>query len=301
VTWSVGHPVRRHAAMTLTCTMNGRTLGFSTYEGSSMSRQLRIRHLCRLGRKESLRSSHRSANRAANGPRPGPQRALQRTKRATLCGLATLLTLMMPPTESSYADNGFHGYSAAYELSLSGQYTGVQTTRIDQYIFSQPATGCTQNFAGDPVFQSEWILITPDAANWLEIGTGHQCNDQYRYWFSGYGYLGVWVPVAIQVGVVNGQSHAFTIGKQGSTYYFHRDFTSMGSQQSSFGSSVSSGLESYASAAIVGTYSHSNLQYIRGTTYYPWAGFDDSVVDAAQMCGGWNSQTSWRVAEWQSC
>lgn len=54
--------------------------------------------------------------------------------------------------------------------------------------------GCEAHYTGNPVYQTQWMLITSNAQNWIELGTGHQCSDTLGYWFWGYGYLGDWYP-----------------------------------------------------------------------------------------------------------
>lgn len=224
-------------------------------------------------------------------------------RKARIALVASVVVLIFACSAgSASADNGFHGYSAARETSSAGHYTGVATTRLDRTVFFQPNTGCTSHFSGDVVFQSEWIVITSDSQNWLELGTGHQCSDTFRYWYWGFGYGGIWFPLGTTDGIANEVSHTFEIIKFGSAYGFLIDGVQKGSQATSTGVYDQSGLESYSTNAVIGTYTHGNL---RRTTdsggWTSWAGFDATKLTGAGMCGGWNSATVWRAAENQTC
>jgi hypothetical protein len=216
---------------------------------------------------------------------------------------ATLLFSAVAVDVPASAGSNFHGYSTASENSALGQYTGIRVTRLDRAVSSQPATGCTQLFSGDPVYQTQWLIITDDAANWLELGTGHQCNDAIRYWFWGVGYLGGWFPLGTQLNITNGESHRFAIRKTGSNTLWLIDGVTKETQPASTGRYISTGLESYSGAAGVNTYTHNTLQRTTNgsQTWVDWAGFDASSVTGAGMCGGWNSATSWRAAENHAC
>ena len=204
---------------------------------------------------------------------------------------------------SALPASAFHGYSWAADTSQAGIYTGVSTTRLDRTVFDQASDGCSTYFTGSPVYQTEWIYITSDAQNWLELGTGHQCGDTLRYWYWGYGYGGAWFPIGEQSGISNEVSHTFRIIKFGTVFAFQVDGNLKGTQTSSTGQRDASGLESYSSPAVIGTYTHNTLQRWTTTSggWVNWAGYDDHGVSGAGMCGGWNSQTSWRAAENQTC
>lgn len=215
-----------------------------------------------------------------------------------LCGFSGLGIASALPI----AAQTFHNYSVAGENTFAGSYTGVSTTRYDTRVANLPNNGCTGYFQGNSVYQAEWLAITPDGQNWLELGTGHQCRDTLHYWYAGYGYLGGWYPLWEDSNVAEGDSHRFSIAKIGSTYYYAIDTTFVASQNSSSGQDVQSGIESYASTAQVSAYSHNTLQYTQGgsSNWTNWSGEDTQLVGPS-MCGRWQSPTSWIVAENALC
>lgn len=162
-----------------------------------------------------------------------------------------------------------HGYSVAEETT-GGGFTGVHVYRVDQTVQGQPFTGCSSPFQGKPVYQTQWVIITGDALNWRELGTGHQCNDSYRYWFWGYGSNGTWVPLGTQTGITNGQWHFFKIERvfedTFNRYKFSVDGVVKGALTSNAtGVRVEAGLESYADTATVAGHNYTTL-HIRRTT-----------------------------------
>ena len=73
---------------------------------------------------------------------------------------------------------GWGGYSHAWENS--GTYDGMSNFRNDVAVSGLPATGCSSGpYTGDPVYQTMWYALNP-GTNYFELGTGHQCQDQYR-------------------------------------------------------------------------------------------------------------------------
>jgi hypothetical protein len=157
---------------------------------------------------------------------------------------------------------------------------------------------------GDPVYQSEWLNITSDAKNWLELGTGHQCADTLRWWYWGYGYAGQWYALGSVYGPTNGQSHGFSIVRDNTgLYHFEIDGIRRGTQGSSEAQQIYTGLESYSSVANVNAYTHHNLQYSKNTAFAwnNWSGRDNQAVGYPPMCGRWLSDTSWSLAQAHSC
>ncbi len=120
------------------------------------------------------------------------------------------------------AAQSFHSYSVASQTTPSGAFTGVATTRQDVPVANIPDTGCSGYFSGNPVYQTEWIYITSDGANWLELGTGHQCMNTLVYWYAGYGFAGTWHPLWEESGITPA-GHDFQIyefGSSGLSHYF---------------------------------------------------------------------------------
>ncbi|MFN8082307.1 MAG: hypothetical protein U0Q19_22330 [Kineosporiaceae bacterium] len=199
----------------------------------------------------------------------------------------------------------FHEYSTVSESSAGSGYTGVSSARFDQHFTGIPSTGCSSRYSGSPVYQTQWVLLTSDAKNWRELGTGHQCNDTYRYWFWGYGSAGTWYPLGGVSNITNGSTHTFTISRSftgtSNTYIWTIDSTNRATMTSSAsGPYVQAGLESYASAAS-GRYSLTTLRFQRnGGTMSAWAGRDGVTVNST-MCGRWVSDTSRVVGQNVSC
>src|SRR5690348_818264 len=181
-------------------------------------------------------------------------------KRVLIVGSVAFAVLLAAPNVPAGADNNFHGYSRAQEDSSLGQYTGIRVNRADHVVTGQQATGCTSVFAGDPVYQTEWMILTDDGDNWLEIGTGHQCNDAVRYWYWGVGYLGGWFPQGYTLDIADGTSHHFAILDTGPNVYFYIDGVSQYTQPASTAELLQTGLESYSTTSHVTSYTHNALQ-----------------------------------------
>lgn len=148
------------------------------------------------------------------------------------------------------------------------------------------------------------MSITSNGQNWIELGTGHQCADALRYWYWGYGYQGDWYPLGEPSGRAAGVKHTFrTVRSGGSTWKFRIDGTVKGSMTwADQGARVRTGLESYGGSAVVTKYKQSDLKStIDQGSWTNWSGFDGSIVDAPEMCGGWNTASSWRSSENSPC
>ncbi len=215
---------------------------------------------------------------------------------------AVVSSVLVAASGADYANaDAFHGYSIARETTGSG-FTGVHVYRVDQAVRGQPATGCSSPFTGNPVYQTQWVIITADARNWRELGTGHQCNDTYRYWFWGYGTNGTWVPLGTKIGIANGQWHFFKIERvfedTFNRYKFSVDHVIQGTMNSNqTGVRVEVGLESYAQAATVSGHNFTTLQYQQNNGgFVNWQGMDGSRVDPP-LCGFWVAAISWRAGQ----
>lgn len=217
-------------------------------------------------------------------------------------GLVAALVAYSMVLALSATGAAFHEYSIGYENTGSG-FTGIQVTRTDRAVTGQPSTGCSSPYTGSPVYQTQWV---GGGSNWRELGTGHQCNDTYRYWFWGYGYNGTWVSLGYQTGIVNNQIHTFQISRApvgADTRYLYRiDGVTKGSLTSSatFGE-VLTGLESYAANANVVLYSHATLKYQKNDgSFLSWSGQDSSIVGTS-MCGNWIGNTTWQAGQGTGC
>lgn len=200
----------------------------------------------------------------------------------------------------------FHGYSEGREQSYVNSYTGLFVERRDVAVNNQAATGCSAPYSGNPVYQTQWVLITSNAYNWIELGTGHQCDNQYRYYFWGYGRNGNWHALGESHTVVTGQTHGFRILREdGDTWRFKIDGANRGTYiWADQGAQLRAGMESYAGAAHVAEHTYHFLDYklANDPQWHSWAGFDDQNVTAGpEMCGGWNTAASWRASENDPC
>jgi hypothetical protein len=128
-------------------------------------------------------------------------------------------------------------------------------------------------------------MITADADNWLEIGSGHQCGDGYRYWFWGLGYRGVSIHMGNGPGLQPSSRTPSVSGRREATpFSFTIDGVLRATQVSSVGQYIETGLETYAPAAVIGGYAHSDLRYaLNGGAWVSWSGQDSSSVGLG-MC-----------------
>jgi hypothetical protein len=173
-------------------------------------------------------------------------------------------------------------------------------------VSGQESTGCSSPYAGNPVYETAWLLITSDAQNWDEMGVGHQCNDTYRYYYWGYGENGTWYSVGTSTGAVNGTNHTYQISRSFTGTHYYNFWTLDGQVKASVlsiqrGVYDEAGLESYSSPATVNGYTSNTLKYqLNEGSFASWSGRDTNTVDSS-MCGSWASDTSWNSGEHVSC
>lgn len=224
-----------------------------------------------------------------------PARLLRRPRRPAALisagGLlaAALLGSVTPPAGAAAPATpaiAFHGYSV-FEIHLSGVVSSLSVTRPDEALHIAGSTGCKVKFHGTPAYQTEWI--GDEAGNWLELGTGHQCQG-YQYWYAGFGSNGTWFPQWTKVTSTDG-SHRFWIHgtntPSGKSFTFNigakRYATIVDNLSSSFGQA---GLESYASATKVPAYSMTLLKYSNGfgSVWHPWSGTRTVAPATSPLC-----------------
>lgn len=222
--------------------------------------------------------------------------------RATLTVATIVLVAIVVAPSAAWAQE-FHGYSVAVELSAGRDYSAVGSIRGEGAVANLPLDGCIYHFTGHPVYDTEWILITADALNWVELGTGHQCGDTFRYWFWGRGVNGNWYPYGTNYAPDVGTTHTFTISRIGLIWYWYIDGAIRHTMQwTATGVEVHAGLESYASNATMTYVTVHDLGYKHdGGPWLDWAGYDATIMAGSQMCGRWISQTAWRHSENQPC
>lgn len=198
----------------------------------------------------------------------------------------------------------FHEYSYGGENGAPS-FTGVEESRADAFFTGIPSDGCSSSFTGTPVYQTMWVLFTSDAQNWAEEGTGHQCNDTYRYWYWGYGSQGVWYSQG-NVRISGGANHVFGLYLSAGGYWSANvDVTQIGSfTHTGVGVDVEAGLESWAQGASSGgVLPNWGLAYTDYSGWINWSGNDYSYVSSPAnepMGGAWNGQMEWDAWETQS-
>jgi hypothetical protein len=175
----------------------------------------------------------------------------------------------------------FHHYSHAWE-NTGGNFTGMQVTRIDRAVTGLPSLGCSAPYQGNPVYQTQWFKL-PGSGNYYELGTGHQCNDNYIYWFAGVSINSQWMSIGYLTGRVKNLQHVFQIDRQStgpSTYYYRFRVDGVirwsSGPNSNVGHTADTGLESYCQNCGVVWYAHSSLRVLKSGTWTPWAGRDGS-------------------------
>ena len=211
-----------------------------------------------------------------------------------------LSILMM--TATAGAAFAFHGYSVGHEETGNG-FTGVRSTRLDVDVRNQPHNGCTYYITGDAVYQSSWIALDNTGANFMEFGTGHQCEDSIRYAYS------LWVKDNvynfINFGAVGGSAnpHTYELVRASGNYNWERDGVNWGAVTSTDeGPYVQVGLESYANGAHIDCYGTHTLKFKKGTnSWNDWSGQDSRYVNPIEMNGHWVSDTHFQSAENESC
>lgn len=224
----------------------------------------------------------------------------RRWTRATIA-VAAVVGLVVTASPVGAGHVGFHRYSIARETSRPG-YLGIEVTRWDNTMRGIPNDGCSQPISGQPMYQTEYVAV--DNNNWMELGTGHQCNDTFRYWYWGYRFNGNWFLMGHRP-IPGTQKHAFRISREGTgTWHYEIDATRMGTLGWGVtGGSLAAGLESYAQGGTTenqgqpGTQNYENLRYrstTGGATWFAWFGQDAQQVDNP-LCGSWLNATTWRT------
>lgn len=196
--------------------------------------------------------------------------------------------------------DGYHRYAVGREDN-GYPYYGIEVRRWDNTWNNIPNDGCSSPITGHPTYQTQWIIY--QEGGWIELGTGHQCNGNFRYWFWGW---------AASDGVFNlrgwreipgTQPNVFRIWYTGSgTWHWEIDSTRLASLSSSRTSGrIEAGIESYSSGASRTLHNYELLRYRRSQGYWvDWAGKDGRVVNAG-MCGSFVGDTTWRAGQGSGC
>jgi len=223
--------------------------------------------------------------------------------------MAAALMAWQPPAE---AEGPSLQYARGWDSSAR-PYGAISVTRRDLAgsDISTSATGCGSNdwYTGNVVYQTQW-LQSDDASLWLEFGTGHQCDNTriYRYW--GYGQSGVWHSIAHNL-IPGDTVHLYRIVEatdSPSVWWWRLDgnntYGAYLSQFTHFANAVA-GVESWAPNGYVKPHFNYDLAYQEDgrSTWVDWAGKDghDDFSANVAMCGFWDSATSWKAGETNSC
>jgi len=195
-------------------------------------------------------------------------------------------------------------YSVGGTYEYSNSLTGAFSVHADAAITVSPGTWCYTPYvdSANPVFLQQWVNITNDAANAIEIGTGHQCNG-FVYHFIGYRWNGDWYSLGTTEISATSSGHYFDTHRLAQTWYFAFD----GVQQSgtifwnATGVFVDVGIESSDTAASVPNHWFTQLQYTFNEG--PWYAWSSPTVIAVNspMCGHFISATQWSGAENNPC
>jgi len=194
--------------------------------------------------------------------------------------------------------DGFHRYSGGGENN-AGADRGIEVTRWDNSMAGIPNDGCANPISGHPMYQTQWLIT---GTGWIEIGTGHQCNDTNRYWFWGYGNPN-WTLIDSQA-ITGTQKHKFRLERSDTTTWrFFVDVTALAGtlSWSTTGTRVEAGLESYAAngqtlnSGNPGTQNYELMAYKTAANAWAyWAGQDYTVGPDSPLCGDWVISTTWR-------
>lgn len=203
-------------------------------------------------------------------------------------------------------------YSYAGEFTQAGAYTGSRLYRFDNQ-FNLPGTNCDDSFTYPVTYQAQWAIITPDAQNWIELGTGHKCFD-YRFWYWGFGIGGSWFPQGTS-GNRAVDAHTFRISRTWNggnpEWSWYVDLTLIGSIYWNTGAArLEAGLESHESTTVASPHGYQSLAYqVYDMPWQNWSGQDGATVQEngvpsgpPAICGRWYSPTDWRASQnWGSC
>jgi hypothetical protein len=203
--------------------------------------------------------------------------------------------------------SSFHSYSSALDNS-DGVYTGIRQYRSDRLPTGLANTNCTSPFTGEPVYQTQWNTRSVNGSDisWVELGTGHQCSGgpTYRYHFWGYGSVNNWHPLGTEdIGTTTGAYDFQIIQSNSQTYNWKVGGVLKASYDwNTTFTDARVGLESYRSGATVSPYVGSSLQYTYNgsSSWKSFAGRDSSQVDT-EMCGAWNTDTSFIMGQNTTC
>lgn len=211
--------------------------------------------------------------------------------------MAVAVVLVGTPADATHVTN--HWRSAGYDTSAGQNYTGVQVYRHDRDI--NPGGTCNNQFTAPVVYQTQWVFLTADARNQIELGTMHKTGT-CKFWFWGYTLDWVWHPVGTQGGVV-AAPHTFRIVRNANGVNWSQviDSTTMSSAISwaTTGAYVAAGLETYRDMTIT-SHGYYSMRWNQGGTWNLFAGRDATLVEGS-MCGRWISDTDWAAAENSTC
>lgn len=228
-----------------------------------------------------------------------------RARSAVAAGMPLLLLLALAaPAWGSHTTG--HAHSVAAEITSN---RGGASTRWDNTMAGIPNNGCVNPISGSPMYQSMWIRT--GGPGWLELGTGHQCQDSFRYWYWGWGNSsGTWALLGWQ-NVPGTQKHEFRIERLTNltTWRFFVDATQLSGavQWNINGTRAEAGLETYTATGqtlnngVPGTQNYEVLKVKNTSNNWAFWSGQDSQLAYGTLCGNWVSATTWRTGANVTC
>jgi hypothetical protein len=215
---------------------------------------------------------------------------------------AVLVVVIADPAHAT----SFHQYARGWESS-TGNYKGLSVDHKDAVgqDIDVPNDGCSHYYTGSPIYQTQWLQSSDNpTSEWVEIGTGHQCNNTFLYRFMDYSDNGVFHSLNTFM-ISGGDFHTFRIVRDDSLgvweFKVDGDVKNVLTWSRASFPLAATGVESYASSGFITSLHHYNLQYQGSAgTWNDWSGRD--LKDAgSSMCAKWSSDTSIEVGQNTTC
>jgi hypothetical protein len=210
------------------------------------------------------------------------------------------------PNLASAADIN-HRYSVGADYGYSFRYTGVLVVRQNVAITTTPGPSCNVPYATPVAYETQWVVMNSTATDWVELGTGYQCNG-FKYYYWGYGSSGNWFSYGTDTNVPTGVSrymdiHRLSEGGVASWHYLIQGVERFKLGWAIAGYFVEAGLETYDSGAVAPSMLYDQLQETFDEGPWNWwtLNYRRQLVTDALMCGHFNSQTQWVGSENSPC
>jgi hypothetical protein len=209
-----------------------------------------------------------------------------------------VVTLLGQPAAPAQATHAFHAYSYMQEWSSPYAYTGLYARRPETPVSGSPYSGCsTVPYSYQPVYFTQWVSINP-GVDWLEIGTGHQCSNDMKYWFWGYGWQGNWYPLGEEWnGIYFNEYHYFEVYRVATTWYWYINGLNRDTMYwNAVGTRVRVGMESWNGHTTTPWTTIDTMNKTISEGPYTPLSYTSTVVNT-QMCGQPLSANSYQARE----